>query len=257
VSLYLEDVVVGTEFVTGEVTITTDDIIAFASQFDPQPFHTDPDAAKSTFFGGLAASGWHTAALTMRLLVTQGPPIAGGIIGAGGDLAWPTATRPDPDQRRRGASAVHGSHTPVCAAEVMRIRAFAEADTERVVELWTDCELTRPWNDPRRDIARKLTVQPELFLVGEENGEPIATAMIGFDGHRGWVSYLAVDPAHRGRGHAAALMAESERLLIELGCPKIMLMVRADNTAVIGLYEHLDYAAEQTVLMGKRLIPDE
>ena len=92
--LYLEDVVVGSEFVSDEVTITQDDIIAFATQFDPQPFHTDPEAAKSSFFGGLAASGWHTAALTMRLLVTGGPQIAGGTIGAGGDLRWPTATRP-------------------------------------------------------------------------------------------------------------------------------------------------------------------
>ena len=93
-SLYLEDVVAGTEFVTDEVTITAEDIIAFASQFDPQYFHTDPEAAKNSFFGGLAASGWHTAALTMRLLVTQGPKIAGGTIGAGGELAWPTPTRP-------------------------------------------------------------------------------------------------------------------------------------------------------------------
>jgi ribosomal protein S18 acetylase RimI-like enzyme len=139
----------------------------------------------------------------------------------------------------------------------MRIRPFARGDTERVVELWSECGLTRPWNDPLKDIARKLTVQPDLFLVGEEDGSVMATAMIGFDGHRGWVSYLAVDPASRGRGHAAALMAEGERLLIELGCPKIMLMVRAENTGVIELYEHFGYATERTVLMGKRLIPDE
>ena len=92
--MYLEDVVVGSEFVSGEVTVTQDDIIAFATQYDPQPFHTDPEAAKSSFFGGLAASGWHTAALTMRLLVTGGPHIAGGTIGAGGDLRWPSPTRP-------------------------------------------------------------------------------------------------------------------------------------------------------------------
>jgi acyl dehydratase len=94
VSLYLEDVVVGTQYESGEVTVTAEDIIAFATQFDPQPFHTDPEAAKGSFFGGLAASGWHTAALTMRLLVTQGPEIAGGTIGAGGDLSWPSPTRP-------------------------------------------------------------------------------------------------------------------------------------------------------------------
>jgi ribosomal protein S18 acetylase RimI-like enzyme len=139
----------------------------------------------------------------------------------------------------------------------MQVRAFAEADTERVVELWTDCGLTRAWNDPYKDIARKLTVQPKLFLVGELKGRVIATAMIGFDGHRGWVSYLAVDPGHRGKGCAGTLMADGERLLIELGCPKIMLMVRAENSVVTGMYEHLGYQVEDTVLMGKRLIPDQ
>ncbi len=93
--LNLEDVVVGSQYISGEVTITAEEIIAFATQFDPQPFHLDAEAAKSSFFGGLAASGWHTAAITMRLLVTQGPPIAGGTIGAGGDLSWPSPTRPD------------------------------------------------------------------------------------------------------------------------------------------------------------------
>ncbi|MDQ1564024.1 MAG: hypothetical protein QOI14_975 [Actinomycetota bacterium] len=92
--LYLDDVVVGMSFESSEVTITADEIIEFGKQFDPQPFHTDPEAAVDTFFGGLAASGWHTAALTMRLLVTGGPAIAGGTIGASGDLKWPTATRP-------------------------------------------------------------------------------------------------------------------------------------------------------------------
>jgi ribosomal protein S18 acetylase RimI-like enzyme len=139
----------------------------------------------------------------------------------------------------------------------MRIRAFANADTDSVVRLWNDCGLTRPWNDPRKDIARKLTVQPDLFLVGEDDGVVMATAMVGFDGHRGWVSSLAVAPEHRERGHAVALMHEAERLLVALGCPKIMLMVRAENSDVVGLYEHLGYVTEPTVVMGKRLIPDE
>jgi acyl dehydratase len=92
--LYLDDIHVGDVFTSDEITITTEEIIAFAEQFDPQPFHTDEDAAVDTFFGGLAASGWHTAALTMRLLVTGGPKIAGGTIGASGELKWPTPTRP-------------------------------------------------------------------------------------------------------------------------------------------------------------------
>jgi ribosomal protein S18 acetylase RimI-like enzyme len=138
----------------------------------------------------------------------------------------------------------------------MRIRAFEERDTEAVIQLWEDCELTRPWNDPRRDIERKCTTQPGLFLIGDESGAVVATAMVGYDGHRGWVYYLAVDPAHRGAGHSRALMAEAERLLIERGCPKLMLMVRASNTPVVDLYEHLGYAREDTIVMGKRLIAD-
>jgi ribosomal protein S18 acetylase RimI-like enzyme len=140
------------------------------------------------------------------------------------------------------------------------IRPFGEGDTDAVIRLWQDCGLTRPWNDPRKDIARKLTTQPELFLVATDEdgnaGEVIATAMVGFDGHRGWISYLAVALDRRGEGHARALMAEAERLLVELGCPKLMLMVRAENTAVIDMYEHLGYALEPTRLLGKRLIPD-
>jgi ribosomal protein S18 acetylase RimI-like enzyme len=139
----------------------------------------------------------------------------------------------------------------------MIIRPFRPDDTEAVVRLWEECGLTRPWNNPHRDIERKLTTQPELFLVGSVGADVIASAMIGFDGHRGWVYYLAVDPAARGRGHARALMAEAERLLIELGCPKIMLMVRSSNTAVVDLYEHLEYAREDTLLMSKRLISDD
>jgi len=138
----------------------------------------------------------------------------------------------------------------------MHLRPFAEPDTDAVIALWVEAGLVRPWNDPHRDIARKLTEQPELFLVGIVDDELMATAMVGFDGHRGWVYYLAVAPEHRAQGHARALMAEAERLLEERGCPKIMLMVRADNAAVIGMYEGLGYATESTVVMGKRLIVD-
>lgn len=91
--LYLDDIQVGHAFVTGSITVTADDIRAFARQFDPQPFHLDEASASDSLFGGLAASGWHTAALTMRLLV-DGFPLAKGVIGAGGDLAWPRPTRP-------------------------------------------------------------------------------------------------------------------------------------------------------------------
>lgn len=92
--LHLEDLEPGHRFVSGEYQVGQDEIIRFAQQYDPQPFHTDPDAARKTFFGGLAGSGWHTAAITMRLLVDGGLPIAGGIIGAGGQLSWPSPLRP-------------------------------------------------------------------------------------------------------------------------------------------------------------------
>ena len=92
--LYLEDLAVGDRFTSGEYALDAGKIKAFALQFDPQPFHTDEEAAKSTFFGGLAASGWHTAALTMKLLVESGIPLADGIIGSGGELQWPKPTRP-------------------------------------------------------------------------------------------------------------------------------------------------------------------
>lgn len=92
--LYFDDFRVGQRFCTGSHTMDEAQIRLFATQFDPQPFHLDDGAAKGTLFGGLAASGWHTAAITMRLLVEGGAPIAGSVIGAGGEIAWPKPTRP-------------------------------------------------------------------------------------------------------------------------------------------------------------------
>jgi ribosomal protein S18 acetylase RimI-like enzyme len=137
------------------------------------------------------------------------------------------------------------------------IRTFARPDEAAVVALWRAAGLTRPWNDPHADIARKQAVQPELFLVGELGGEIVASAMAGYDGHRGSVYYLAVSPAHQRSGHARAVMAEVERRLEALGCPKLNLMVRRDNTAVVGFYEHLGYDEQSVVTLGKRLIVDE
>jgi len=137
------------------------------------------------------------------------------------------------------------------------IRPFRAEDTEAVVALWRQAGLVVPWNDPYRDIERKLTVQPELFLVVEgDAGELIGTAMAGYDGHRGWVNYLAVDEAHRGSGLGAELMAEAERLLAERGCPKLNLQVRSSNAGVIEWYRTLGYESDNAVSIGKRLIPD-
>jgi ribosomal protein S18 acetylase RimI-like enzyme len=99
----------------------------------------------------------------------------------------------------------------------MHIRPFQASDEAAVVALWERCRLTRPWNDPRKDIARKLSVQPELFLVGVIGGEVVASAMAGYDGHRGWVNYLAVAPEQQRRGLGRALMREVEQRLVALG----------------------------------------
>ena len=139
----------------------------------------------------------------------------------------------------------------------MLIRPFDEADTEQVVALWQLCALTRPWNDPHRDIARKLGVQRELFLIGvDPSGTVIATAMGGYEGHRGWVNYLAVHPDARGAGHARALMEHLESLLLERGCPKINLQVRGDNTEALAFYRAIGYGVDDAVSLGKRLIAD-
>ena len=113
-----------------------------------------------------------------------------------------------------------------------------------------------PWNDPYRDIERTSTVQPELFLVAEAAGAVVGTAMVGYDGHRGWVNYLAVDATRRGSGLGRQLMAEAERLLAERGCPKLNLQVRSTNTSVIEWYRTLGYEPDGAVSLGKRLIPD-
>jgi len=115
----------------------------------------------------------------------------------------------------------------------MIIRKFATPDTTHLIQLWQDCGLTRPWNDPDKDIARKVSYQPELFLVGEVEGKVMASAMVGYDGHRGSVFYLAVGPQFQRMGYGAALMNEAESILTALGCPKLNILVRSTNTKVL------------------------
>ena len=136
------------------------------------------------------------------------------------------------------------------------IRTFQPADADAVVQLWNECGLTRPWNDPYKDIARKLTVQPEMFLVGTVANTVVAAVMGGYDGHRGWVNYLAVSPTHQRRGYAGALMQDIEQRLLAMGCPKINLLVRGSNTAVVSFYEKLAFQQDDVISLGKRLIPD-
>lgn len=137
------------------------------------------------------------------------------------------------------------------------IRAFRTSDTLAVVDLWREVGLTRPWNDPHRDIARKLTVQPQLFLVAiDDEGTLVGTIMAGYDGHRGWLNYLATSPRARGVGIARGLIEHVEEALRDLGCPKVNLQVRSTNAEVVSFYEHLGYRVDGTVDLGKRLIAD-
>jgi ribosomal protein S18 acetylase RimI-like enzyme len=139
----------------------------------------------------------------------------------------------------------------------MDIRAYRASDEGAVISLWEECGLTRPWNDARKDIERKLTIQPELFLVGTLEGLLIATAMAGYEGHRGWVNYLAVAPGARGQGCGRALMESVERLLTDLGCPKLNIQVRSSNADVLAFYRAMGYAQEEMISLGKRLIQDD
>ncbi len=139
----------------------------------------------------------------------------------------------------------------------MRIRSFAPADRRDVIALWEACGLLRPWNDPERDIDRKLARDPELLLVGvDEGGAIVGSVMAGYDGHRGWINFLAVTPTRRGGGHGRALVEEAERRLVALGCPKVQLQVRIDNADAVGFYEALGYERADVIDLGKRLIAD-
>lgn len=137
------------------------------------------------------------------------------------------------------------------------VRHFAERDTEPLIALWRTCGLTRPWNDPRRDIERRRAIDDGLFLVGCLDGRVVASAMGGYEGHRGWVNYLAVHPARRGHGHARALMSELETRLLARGCPKLNLQVREGNAAALAFYARLGYTVDASISLGKRLISDD
>ena len=140
--------------------------------------------------------------------------------------------------------------------EKLEIRPYHPNDEKAVIQLWFDCGLVAPHNNPQRDIERKLKVNPEWFLLALLDGEVIGSCMAGYEGHRGWINYLAVAPRHRRRGIAAALMAEAERLLDAAGCPKINLQVRETNLEVIQFYERIGYKNDAVISLGKRLDPD-
>ena len=139
----------------------------------------------------------------------------------------------------------------------MIIRPFSIQDKNALIELWQRCGLTRSWNDPEKDIDRKLAQQPDMFLVAAIDAEIIGSVMVGYDGHRGWMYYLAVCPSHQGRGFGRQLVHRAEELLENIGCPKVNIQIRTDNERVINFYRALDYDVEERVSMGKRLQFDE
>jgi ribosomal protein S18 acetylase RimI-like enzyme len=138
----------------------------------------------------------------------------------------------------------------------MNIREFREQDRKAVVALWRDCGLLVPWNHPDLDIDRKLSVQRELFLVGEVDGCVVATAMGGYEGHRGWINYLAVDPSMRRQGLGRMMMERIEDGLLKMGCPKINLQIRENNLDVKKFYERIGYGSDHVIGYGKRLSED-
>ena len=136
----------------------------------------------------------------------------------------------------------------------MDVRPYRKEDHDAVVSLWSEVfPHAPPRNDPARDIVRKLEVQPELFLVAVVDGELAGTAMAGFDGHRGWVHLVAVDPRYRRRGVGSALMRRAEALLDAMGCPKLNLQVRPTTPEIVGFYESLGFEVEERISMGKVL----
>lgn len=136
----------------------------------------------------------------------------------------------------------------------VEIRAYRDEDLPEVVELWRAVFPDAPRrNEPALDIARKLDVQREFFVVATAGNRIVGTAMAGYDGHRGWVYYVAVSPGHRRRGTGTALMRRVERDLARVGCPKLNLQVRGANREAVRFYESLGYATEDRVSMGRRL----
>jgi ribosomal protein S18 acetylase RimI-like enzyme len=137
---------------------------------------------------------------------------------------------------------------------------FAESDRRGLVELWQRCELTRPWNDPDRDIDRKVAHGGGLFVaVGgpPEAATVVGSVMAGYDGHRGWINYLAVDPAWRRSGLASRLMVVAEGYLRALGAPKVNLQIRIENRDAMDFYLAIGFDTDAVVSMGKRLVDDD
>jgi ribosomal protein S18 acetylase RimI-like enzyme len=136
-------------------------------------------------------------------------------------------------------------------AAALAIADIADADVAAVIALWQRCGLTRPWNDPASDIALARRNANSTVLVGRANGAILATAMVGHDGHRGWVYYVAVDPASQKQGLGRAIMAAAEQWLRAAGLPKLQLMVRRENAKAGAFYRSIGYEESDTVVYAR------
>ena len=139
------------------------------------------------------------------------------------------------------------------AVQTLAIAPIDDADVADVVALWQTCGLTRPWNDPAADIALARNGSNAAVLIGRDDHAIVATVLVGHDGHRGWVYYLAVDPDHRQKGYGRVMMDAAERWLRERGIEKLQLMVRADNTSVKNFYQSLGYSEQERIIYAKWL----
>ena len=139
------------------------------------------------------------------------------------------------------------------ALATLAITPIDEHEVAGVVELWKACGLTRPWNDPASDIELARKGSNAAVLIGRDDGAIVATVMVGHDGHRGWVYYLAVSPDHRDQGHGRVMMEAAERWLRERSIEKLQLLVRPDNTSVKDFYQSLGYAMQERIIYAKWL----
>ena len=136
------------------------------------------------------------------------------------------------------------------------VQIYSAADQQAVIDLWDRCGLLRPWNNPVKDIARKLRANSDWFLVAVIRNKVVGSIMIGYEGHRGWINYLAVDPSLRRQGVGRRLMEQAEELLRKAGCPKINLQIRSANKEAADFYASLGYLQDDVISLGKRLDPD-
>jgi ribosomal protein S18 acetylase RimI-like enzyme len=134
----------------------------------------------------------------------------------------------------------------------MNIQPYQDKYKTAVIALWKKSGISAPQNDPSKDIERKMKVDPDLFLIGLVGDTVVGSVMGGYEGHRGWINYLAVDPDHQRKGYGRALMQAVEVLIHAKGCPKINLQVRTTNESVIQFYAALGYGNDNVIGLGKR-----